>query len=67
MRTISFCKEPSSDTLIVKRSLKIPKGQSGADPGFVIRGGGVSRQGVWGPLMDPSVSRAEPWLWAQGG
>ena len=28
MRTISFWKEPSSDTHIVKRRLKIPKGQS---------------------------------------
>ena len=25
---------------------------SGADPGFVVRGG-VSRRGVWGPLLDP--------------
>jgi hypothetical protein len=33
---------------------------SGADPGFVVRGG-VSRRGVWGPLKVPSWSRAEPW------
>jgi hypothetical protein len=33
---------------------------SGADPGFVVRGG-VSRRGVWGPLKVPSASKAEPW------
>jgi hypothetical protein len=32
----------------------------GADPGFVVRGGGVSRRGVWGPHTVPSGSRAEP-------
>ena len=39
---------------------------SGADPGFVVRGG-VSRRGVWGPLKVPSWSRVEPWQGAQGG
>jgi hypothetical protein len=34
---------------------------TGADPGFVVRGGGVSRRGVWGPLKVPSWSRVEPW------
>ena len=33
---------------------------SGADPGFMVRGG-VSRRGVWGPLKVPSGSRAELW------
>ena len=33
---------------------------SGADPGFVVRGG-VSRRGVWGPLKIPSGSKAGPW------
>ena len=33
---------------------------TGADPGFVVRGGGVSRRGVWGPLKVPSGSKAEP-------
>ena len=32
---------------------------TGADPGFVVRGG-VSRRGVWGPLKVPSGSKAEP-------
>ena len=33
---------------------------AGADPGFVVRGGGVSRRGVWGPLIVPQrvVGRA---------
>ena len=26
---------------------------SGADPGFVVRGGGVSRRGVWDHLRSP--------------
>ena len=33
---------------------------SGADPGFVVKGG-VSRRGVWGPLSVPSGSKVEPW------
>ena len=36
---------------------------TGADPGFVVRGGGgggVSRRGVWRPHTVPSGSRAEP-------
>jgi hypothetical protein len=33
---------------------------SGADPGFVVKGG-VSRRGVWGPFKVPSWSRVEPW------
>jgi hypothetical protein len=33
---------------------------TGADPGFVVRGG-VSRRGVWGPLRVPSGSIAELW------
>ena len=41
--------------------------ETGADPGFVVRGGGVSRRGVCGSLKVPSGSRAEPWEWAQGG
>ena len=30
---------------------------AGADPGFGIRGGGVSRRGVWGPLNVPESIR----------
>ena len=33
---------------------------AGPDPGFGIRGGGVSRRGIWGPLKVPSGSREEP-------
>ena len=33
--------------------------ESGADPGFGIKGG-VSRRGIWGPLKVPNGSRAEP-------
>ena len=33
---------------------------SGADPGFVVRGGGVSRRWSWGPVKVPSGSRVEP-------
>jgi hypothetical protein len=40
---------------------------SGADPGFGIRGGGVSRRGIWGPIKVPSGSRwakpLPPKLW----
>ena len=32
---------------------------SGADPGFVVKGG-VSMRGVWGPLKVPSGSQTEP-------
>ena len=39
---------------------------SGADPGFVVRGG-VSRRGIWGPHKVPSWSRVKPWLGTQGG
>ena len=38
----------------------------GADPGFVVRGGGVSRRGVWGPLKVPSGSKAERWQGTRG-
>ena len=41
------------------------RGSTGADPGFVVRGG-VSRRGVWGPLKVPSGSKAEPWQGTRG-
>ena len=38
----------------------------GADPGFVVRGEGVSRRGVWGPFKVPSGSKTEPWQGTRG-
>jgi hypothetical protein len=49
----------SKDILIYKYEMTL-KTVSGADPGFVVRGG-VSRRGVWGLLKVPSWSRVELW------
>jgi hypothetical protein len=44
--------------------LQLPM-QSGADPGFGIRGG-VSRRGIWGPLKVPSVPGQRPFRGSRG-
>ena len=48
------------DTHILRILVSMLYTLSGADPGFVVRGG-VSRRWFWGPLKVPSGSRAEPW------
>ena len=54
----------SKDILIYKYEMTL-KTVSGADPGFVVRGG-VSRRGVWGLLKVPSWSRVELWQGPRG-
>ena len=40
----------------------------GADPGFVVRGGGgVSRRGVWGPLKGPQLIQGRTLVGGPGG
>ena len=40
----------------------------GADPGFVVRGGGgVSRRGVWGPLLGPQRVEGRALIGVPGG
>ena len=39
---------------------------SGADPGFVVRGG-VSRRGVWGPLLGPQRVEGRSLVGGPGG
>jgi hypothetical protein len=41
-------------------------GCSGADPGFVVRGG-VSRRGVWGPLLGPQRVEGRALVGGPGG